>query len=335
MREIKLTKQLVEAWLIPVEPYKLFHYTAVLDGGKFSSPEDQSHLRKIFHDLALQRKVKPSGNRDGYYVVIPQVKPIRRLEGATGGIIDFAWPCGHGGDNSSFGFEGLMTVSEGDLILLGGVSNFGKTAIILNMLGENLDKYSCLLMGNEYVNADQTVTGKFRRRMTRMSWADWTDSEGNLKFILLPVNTGYEDYIEKDKINIIDWLNIPQGQGFYEIAPIMKAIKDRLGKGLAVVVEQKTRGKEFADGGEFSERFADIYLTIDPFGENESRLTVGKVKEPKERVSGRSWAFSIVDYGANLHRIREVKKCFKCWGHGYTKMGKCDSCLGKGYIDMD
>ena len=97
------------------------------------------------------------------------------------------------------------------------------------------------------------------------------------------------------------------------------------------------RGKEWADGGEFSERFSDLYLTIDPFGKHESRLTVGKVKDPKKTITGRMWAFQIVDFGANLHAIREIVKCPRCYGKGWKRAGNtsipCDECLQKGYVD--
>ena len=62
-----------------------------------------------------------------------------------------------------------------------------------------------------------------------------------------------------------------------------------------------------------------------------------EVKAPKGRATGRTFTFMIVDYGANLHNIREVVKCRKCWGKGYIRSGqnniRCQECDGKKYVD--
>ena len=167
-----------------------------------------------------------------------------------------------------------------------------------------------------------------------MNWVEWM-VDGNPRFTLLPVGSDYEDYIESDWQNIIDWISLP-GE-YYLIDRVMKAIKDRVGNGVAVAVLQKNKGQEFAEGGQRSERYADVVLKIDPYGEKESILTIGKVKSPKGKSTGRTWAFSIVDYGANLYNIREVVRCPKCWGKGYIRSGqnniKCSGCQGKRFVD--
>ena len=102
----------------------------------------------------------------------------------------------------------------------------------------------------------------------------------------------------------------------------MKAIKDKVGNGVAVVVLQKNKDAEFGEGGERTQRYADVELRIDAFGDSgESLLTIGKVKSPKGRATGRTWAFDIVDFGANLHGIRVVVKCRSCWGKGWKQAG--------------
>jgi len=149
------------------------------------------------------------------------------------------------------------------------------------------------------------------------------------------VGADYEDYIEPDHLNVVDWISLP-GE-YYLIDRVMKSIKDKVGNGVGVVVIQMNKDAEFGEGGERSERYADVVLKITSFSERESLLTIGKVKAPKGKATGRMWAFDIVDYGANLHNIREVVKCPKCWGKGYIRSGqnniRCDNCSGKKYID--
>ncbi len=144
-----------------------------------------------------------------------------------------------------------------------------------------------------------------------------------------------KNIIKPDCINVIDWVSL-HGE-YYLIDRVMKSIKDRIGRGIAIVVLQKNKDAEFGEGGERTVRYADVELKIDAFGDNESLLTIGKVKSPKTRATGRTWAFEIIDHGANFLNIREVVKCRGCWGKGYTGTGtnykRCNACQGLKYID--
>ena len=277
------------------------------------------------------RKIKRIGR--GRYRRIKLAVPIKWWDGTvTDSPLDFVFPSSHE-DFTSFGLEDLVEVYPGDMILISGASNFGKTTLALNILAENLDLMPAVLMGSEYTAADGKITPKFRKRLTKMEWVDWM-KDGKPRFQLYPVGSDYEDYIQADSLNVVDWISLP-GE-YYLIDTVMKSIKDRIGKGIAVAVLQKNRTSEFGEGGERSERYADVYITVDPYG-NDSMITLGKVKAPKGKASGRMWAFEIVDYGANVHNIREIVKCSKCWGKGYIRSGqnsiRCDGCRGLKYID--
>ena len=202
-----------------------------------------------------------------------------------------------------------------------------------NILAENLNLMPPVLMGSEYTASNGKISPKFKRRMKRMSWVNWIE-DGKPKFQLYPVGADYEDYVQADSLNIIDWISLP-GE-YYLIDSVLKSIKDKIGKGIAVPVLQKNKTAENPEGGERAERYADIRLTIDPYG-SESMLTLSRVKSPKGKAVGRMWAFDVVDYGANLHNIREIVKCTKCWGKGYIRSGqnsiRCDKCQGKKYTD--
>lgn len=236
--------------------------------------------------------------------------------------LDIKWPCGHE-DDSEFGFAGNIVVSPGDIIVVAGQSNMGKTAFCLNFLWENMDNYPCTLMGNEYVGT------KFKRRVNRMTWNDPMNGNGSPKFELIERRDNWKDIIRPDNINIVDWINL--GDNFYQIGVIIDGIQSKLcnGTGIALLSIQKSAGKSLGLGGGFSEHLASVYLSIDY-----ELLTVIKCKEwhtknPNNQVYG----FSIVDGGTKFHNIREMKKCPKCWGKGYTTQGKCDECEGKGWVD--
>ncbi len=329
MDELKLTTAQLEKWL-EQEPNE---FGIEQFRRKYNIDADSNLLYVVFNrwvkDGVLRRLER------GWYHKITPVEPVKWWNGEEPDPLNFKFPYSHD-DGTGFGLDDCIEVFAGDLILISGRSNFGKTAFALNIMGENIDLFpkQPVLMGSEYTAADGKITPKFKRRLGKMTWVEWV-KDGQPRFELLPVGADYEDYARADTLNLFDWISLP-GE-YYMIDRVMKAIKDRVGNGLGVAVLQKNKGAEFGEGGERTQRYADVELRLDAFGDNETLLTIGKVKASNGRASGRTWAFSIVDYGANLHRIREVVKCSTCWGKGYTGVAnnykRCNTCNGLKYID--
>ncbi len=325
----KVTQELIER-LIDLEDDEFY----VENLRKKHDIDPASSSFKVAISRLVERRTLKRLSR-GLYRKVQKVEPVKWWDGEEGVPLDFKFPRCYE-DGSEFGIEDCVEVFAGDLILISGRSNYGKTCVALSILGENLGLFvkPAVLMGSEYTAANGKISPKFKRRMKRMNWVEWMNGD-KPRFTLLPVGADYEDYIEPDTLNATDWISLP-GE-YYLIDRVMKAIKDRIGNGVAVAVLQKNKDAEWGEGGERTERYADVVLNIDAYGERESLLTIGKVKAPKGRATGRTWAFDIVDYGANLHNIREVVKCRKCWGKGYIRSGqnniRCDGCQGKKYID--
>jgi len=327
----KLTRQIVENFIeLEDDEFNLETLRRKHDIDPASST-----FKMAISNMIDKRLLKRLGR--GIYRKITQVQPVPWWDGNDEKPLEFKFPRSYG-DGSAFDIEGCVEVFAGDMILITGRSNYGKTVIALSMLGENLGLFSTMarLMGSEYTAVDGKISPKFRRRMKRMEWVKWMTDDGKPRFELLPVGSDYEDYVKEDALNVIDWISLP-GE-YYLIDRVMKAIKDRQGNGISIPVLQKNKDQEFGEGGERTQRYADVELRIDSFGDNESMLTLGKVKAPKGKATGRMWAFSVVDYGANLSNIREIIKCTKCWGKGYIRSGqnniRCNVCQGKKYIDL-
>lgn len=287
-------------------------------------------IRNIMFQLAEQHIVK-SNSRGEYKVIIP-IEPIAwSLDGDDReGLLEFRFPRSYI-DDTTFGLENLIEIFAGDMILLDGRTNFGKSAIALSILGENIDLLPSILMGNELTTSKLEITPKLKRRLRRMTWARWMGENGP-RFDILPVGGDYEEYIKRDYLNVVDWITLP-GE-YWLIDSVLKAMKDRVGKGVLVPVLQKGKDSEYAEGGERTQRHADLELRIDSFGEYDSVLTVARVKSPKgKNPVGRKWAFGITDYGANLENIREVVRCGECWGKGWKNNRPCANCHKIGYVD--
>jgi hypothetical protein len=234
-------------------------------------------------------------------------------------------------------FAERIVIREGDIITIGGQSNMGKTCWCLNFCGENIDKRP-VLMGNEYTikvsgkENEYVPSQRFINRLEAMEWIDWTDEQGNDKLTLLPVKRDYAEHVVKDRLNIIDWINL-DGDRLYDISKVMDDIKGEHGKGISIIALQKGDG-EMARGKTFTKDFTDCELLIDKFSDTESLLTIGKVKEYTRPVMGKTYVFG-VEQGIRIVGFREVVKCRACYGAGTWKGSKCASCMGLKYIDKE
>lgn len=293
-------------------------------------------IRVLMKRLSDSGVVKPSGKKDGVYHVIKRVSPIPVFSVQRERRPPFKLYFPTDFDTSQeFSFADSVVIREGDCILIAGESNWGKTTIAMNFLGQNIE-YKPVLLGNEFTK-DNEPTPRFLNRLDTMEWIKWIDGEGLDRFILLPVYQDFAENVIKDRINIIDWINIQTGE-YYLIGNIMEQIKISVGSGIAIIVIQKSAGAESGRGGQFTKDFADLELLIDKHNNTESRLTIGKCKEYIHSVTGRSWAYEI-NKGVKLRNIREVKKCPSCYGKGWQKFGTtnrpCEKCQKSGWVNAE
>ncbi len=241
------------------------------------------------------------------------------LNASKSAHLDLQWPFGM--DESFFGFEKNIMIPEKGIIVMAGVTNTGKSTFCRNFLWVNMNKYHCTYFSSE------TSAEDFADYFSRMDWRNPVNEDGTPKFDLVWRNRDWADVIQPNDINIIDWINM--GDNFYQIGTIIEGIKEKLDKGICLIALQKDPNKDLGVGGMWSEHLSSLYMTMD-FG----KLTVKKSKKWKNvNPNYTMWGFDIVDYGTHFHRIREVKKCFKCYGTGKTKAGECEECHGHGYID--
>jgi len=293
-------------------------------------------IKVLMHNLAKDKIVRPSGRKDGSYHVVRQVKPVRVFvkDRERRQPFDLKFPKDFD-TGMEMCFADDIVIREGDIVTIGGVSNYGKTCIALNFCGENIE-YEPVLMGNEYTTRigetdEYEPTPRFLLRLDHMDWVQWTNGTGEDRFMLLPVKEDYAEHIVKDKINIIDWINLDANQ-LYGISKIMDDIKTEVGRGIAIPVLQKSENSPTARGGQFVKDFTDCELNIDKLTERESMLTIGKVKEYTHPVIGRTFAFGI-SQGVKIINFREIVKCPECRGKKWLNNKPCLDCAQTGYID--
>jgi len=273
--------------------------------------------------LVEQQALEKEGTYKGalYKFVDRTRKIIPWTEASENSELPISWPRAHGTDGSRFGFDRHIAVRPGDLIVVSGVSNMGKSVFCRNFLAENLGIWS----GQIQMMVSEYSPGRFKSTVKRMSWVDFCYDNGEPRFELIERHANWKHAIEPNWINIIDWIGLDDA--FYKIGSIMEDIQSELRDGIALVVLQKNENKTLGMGGAFSEHRASVYFNID-----KDLLTVRKVKEYKNGVNpnGAMYGYSIINGGAEYANIRPVKKCVKC---GFSIKQDCTLCGGLGYVD--
>jgi hypothetical protein len=261
------------------------------------------------------------GGRGVYRYIDNTIKYIDWVNALTANDIALTFP--YGLDGTFFSFWEYVRIHPKDIIVIAGVSNTGKTCFILNLLWNNMDIYSCTLMGNEY------EASKFKQRVSNMTWLDPVKEDGTSKFELIERRTGWKDIIRPNNINLIDWISLSGKADFFTIGAVIEGIQEKLDKGIAVIAIQKSSNKDLGEGGQFSEHLSSLYLSLDF-----KRLTVRKAKDwHTMNPNGKVYGFDITE-GVKFQNIRPLIKCPECHGYGKVKGGDCSNCNGTGWSDV-
>jgi len=299
---------------------------------KHDIPPSNANFYMAIKRLLEQKYIKKV--RRGTYRKVRVVKPLKVFGRTRRKPIEF-----HGPKDRETGepmeFFGGIVFREGDLVLLSGFKNKGKTAMSLNILAENLGMKP-VLMGNEYVTMVPDSEDGFEpaarllNRLDNMNWVQWVNGNDEERFELLPVYDDYAEQIRAGRLNIIDWINLPGD--YFLISPILEGIKRALGTGIGVVVLQKNAGAEHGRGGAMTKDFADVELLLDPYGDDpeQVKLTVQTVKESKFAVMGTTYAYRIRN-GVEIVDFRPIIKCPRCYGKAWVRNLPCD--CRTGYVD--
>jgi len=175
----------------------------------------------------------------------------------SAGALPLEWP---------LGIQNYVNLFPGNLAVVAGATNAGKTALLLNVVYLNNNKfplpiyYFCSEMGN--VELRERLEG-----FKGMALEEWN-------FKAIDRSTDFEDVIVPDAVNIVDYLELTED--LYAVNTHLTAITHKLGNGLAIVALQKKEGAKYGRGQEFSAEKCKLYLSMD----------AGKIAI----VKGKSWA---------------------------------------------
>jgi len=200
--------------------------------------------------------IEPAGRMAGEYRKInSEVEEIDFMTAPTDKV-DVVWP---------FELESLVETYPKNLIVVSGESDAGKTAFLLNFVDMNMDRHKITYYSSEMGATEMRARlEKFDRPLE--SW----------NFTAVERAGQFADVIKPDDISVVDFLEI--SDEFWKIGGFMKAIFDKLNKGICLIGLQKAPGTDVGRGGVGSLEKARLYLSISRNKDGTSRLKITKGK---------------------------------------------------------
>ncbi len=278
---------------------------------KPNAVEAKKALGLVLYNLSkINKKPELEQNGKTYRIIDKSLNIIEWWNAVKGDTLKIKYPYGIE-DHTSFGFEDSILVYPKDLIVIAGEGNTAKTCWCLNFMVENMDTYPCYYFTSEF-NAP-----KFLDRMGHFDWVSIYKEDGTPKFVLAEQSEHWQDVIQPNAINIIDWVYLDDEM--WKVRTIMKNIVANLDRGIAVVVLQKRSYKQVGEGGEGTKDLASVYFTIRNDKElKRPVLKVEKVKSPNSGIDEdgetilnpnfREWSFQVVQSGSRFHDITPLNK---------------------------
>jgi len=152
-----------------------------------------------------------------------------------------------------FEISDLVEIYEGNLIIIAGMKSAGKTAVMLNLVYQNMNNWDV-----DYFNSEMG-SKELRKRLELFPYI----TIDNWIFNAYRRASKFEDVIEggTDKLILIDFLEIHDE--FYAVGRSLKAIHDKLKGAICVVALQKNPGQDVGLGGWRSAEVTRLYLSLD------------------------------------------------------------------------
>jgi hypothetical protein len=243
----------------------VFYMTSLTKDLSISDKSDKNNVSKILSRLVEQRIIERYGSKNGCFRKIQSNFKLQDWQNAKTVPFDIHLP---------LGIERYCTINPGDLILIAGVTNSGKSALALEFAKLNILHHKIFLFSSE-INSSA-----LKKRLEK--------SDGGIKkWEHLNFTDEFQsmvDVIQPNDINILDYVEPPEGD-YTRIAPMITDIHHRLDKGVAICVLQKKKSMKdqeysFGVGGQMTLNKASLAINLDPANPG-TKLTLAKVKDRK------------------------------------------------------
>jgi hypothetical protein len=255
----------------------------------FRDTQSKNYRRLVVHRLKEQGIIEPhpTVNKQFRYV---DKRPARLdfKRASSAGVLSLKW---------LFGIEQRVNLYPGNLVVVAGSQNAGKSALLLNFIRMNMDQFPIVYFSSEMGDVELQERLKM---FPNVSLEDW-------HFDAQSRSRDFHDVVIPDFVNIIDFLEV--SDEFWKVNAKLTAITERLGTGLAIVALQKKEGALLGRGDSFSLERPRLYLSMDaPLGNGKLTIVKGKSwANPKVNPNGLTMKYTITG-GCQFEATRD-------WGH--------------------
>lgn len=199
----------------------------------FVDSQTKKSARNALTRMAKAGELNKTAWADKFRIPDRDLDPIDFMK-ASDGEIPFKWPLGVGQHYRLL----PKTVS-----VLAGEQNAGKTAFLLALSGMNLKEHEIHYFSSEM--GPEEFKKRLQEFQPEIPLKEWTKHN----FFPHERDSNFADVIKPDAINIVDYLEVDgsEGREFWRVGGMLKDIRDRLNKGVAIVALQKnpdTKKKE-------------------------------------------------------------------------------------------
>jgi len=193
-----------------------------------------------------------------------------------------------------FDIHKYVVIPKRSIIVIGGVSNSGKSAFVHNIFNLNWRKYPVWLWDSEH--SKEELRDRLRVFPDYDKWPQEQFRERTKNFADVIA------HYNPDGLNLIDYLDVTFLDNYSYIGRIIREIHDALGQGVVAINIQMAKGADLPIGQQFTIHLARLLLTIDP-----GILTIKKAKQPRQRninPTNMKWSFKIDETGENFKDIK-------------------------------
>lgn len=179
-----------------------------------------------------------------------------------------------------FGISDFSRIAQGDVVLVAGTKNSGKSAFLAETAIINMKQTKIRYIITENVR-------KIGERF--LKWGFDADTIRSRMTFLDARARRYDSVIDPDALNILDYYNPAEGE-YSKVAVDIENMARRLDTGVLVMGIQQRADQDFARGGALSEELAQLVIQLrqeDKTGENRiNRVVMKMIKEEAHRHGG-------------------------------------------------
>jgi hypothetical protein len=255
--------------------------TFVYNRQQVTTREEKKKVAVILNRLAIEGLLEPTGVRAGEYRIVERSCEPEDWQNASTDTVKLWLP---------FELDEIVEVMPGDIILIAGSQNAGKSALMMNIAKENRDKYLIHYFSSEL------RPGSFKRRMQK--FPDVMPDQMKINFYQRSSN--FADVIKtgSGNLNLIDYIEIHDN--FFLISKILSQLHDKLDGALLIAAIQKDPNALYGRGGSFTQEKPVLSLALD-----HGVATISKCKEWREGCGNPNkmqYRFKILD-GSRLKKV--------------------------------